>query len=60
MLEPLTLWPQERLISATNFFEKLPGKMYFFCFGAPDPQKGTLSPGSVGEFCRAQRVPTFD
>ena len=30
MLEPLTLWPQERSISVTNFFAKLPGKMYFF------------------------------
>ena len=31
-----------------------------FCSGAPDPEKATLSPGRVGGFCRAQRVPSFD
>jgi len=31
-----------------------------FCLGAPDPQRGTLSPGRVRGFCSAQRVPSFD
>jgi len=30
-----------------------------FGLGAPDPQTGTLSPDSIGGFCRAQRGPTL-
>jgi len=29
-----------------------------FWLGAPDPQRGTLSPGCVGGFCRPSKVPT--
>ena len=31
-----------------------------FWLGAPDPQRGTLSPGCVGGFGRPSKVPTFD
>ena len=36
----------------------IPGQKVIFRLGAPVPQRGTLSSGRVGGFCRAHRGPT--
>jgi len=50
----------EYLRAGTLCLQKTPVSHVIFGLGAPDPKTGTLSPGRVGGFCSAQRVPTSD
>ena len=58
-LRAATLYPRKTFGKSQEFFEVLRWQKVIFRLGAPVPQTGTLSSGSVGAFCSAHRGPTF-